>query len=1097
MMRRCVYFSFFLFGWLPLIVHGQLDVNVQEEFSDANPLVRVYETNGTPSMIYGKAFSTGDTPLASATKHIEDWRNLYGKEIGELVPQLNAEGEILNGVMPNAAGNFKFYTFRFNQEFEGLPVFRSGIGFLVRNSENNPLVLTGFDIKDFDGLEGIAGGVTEPDVTDAMLSNVEDLMDYSIQHLHEDHAPYDEEADQGRAAAVEEEDAETTFSVLDNSIAEPVSIASIGPTLNSELMNAVVQVAQTIPVIGEELTVQEPLEIEVSEEKLVIWAGINNVPEEPRLAVSFMAQRGSVLTYPHYDKYLVVADANTGEILLSETQIVGVDVEGTVSGRATDGFGSLECHPEVQFFLPYAEVEIVGGNSVFADQNGDFVIPHNGTSQVTVTSHLRGQWFEVFDIAAGNTTPAISLPTTPPGPVDFVHNPSLNNEFATANVNAYLESNICRDYVLSYEPSFPVIATQTSFNIFTNINDSCNAFYDGSSINFFRAGGGCNNTSFSDVVYHEYGHHLVNVTGNGQGQFGEGSGDIVGVLMQDDPILGHGFSGNCNNGIRNAANNLQYPCSGGIHFCGQLISGCVWSTRNELLNTEPANYRDISASLFFGMLIVRGQTQPGNSIIDPSITIIYLELDDDDDDIGNGTPHYDEIAAGFGAHNMDAPPLNFLGFEYPQGLPEMISPSGGVEFTVQINDLIEQHVPSTVTLHVDRGSGSFESFAMNPISAGLYEADFPASPCGTILKYYFSAETTGGSTETDPDGAPNSFHTALSADNVTTVFSDNFESDQGWLVIGNPADGDWQRGIPIGGGDRGDPAQDYDGSGRCFLTDNSDGNSDVDDGSTILVSPVFDGTTSGGDVLILSYSRWYSNHVGNAPEADVFEVEISNNAGATWTTVEVVGPAGEEVRGGWFRKQFRVSDFITPTTQMRVQFIASDLDAGSIVEAGLDAFEVSHASCSSRVSPDSYNVVRGEYESGELDDVDASDDVRLNFRSTDDRVKGAQIEFKGFSPLENPDKIELVVEASVDESAKGVLQGIEMFNYSQNRYETVDIRAIDQNDAVVLIKITRNHSDYVEPGTFCVKARVLYRTGKASTTFTMGVDELFWTIENN
>ncbi len=42
-----------------------------------------------------------------------------------------------------------------------------------------------------------------------------------------------------------------------------------------------------------------------------------------------------------------------------------------------------------------------------------------------------------------------------------------------------------------------------------NLSDSCNAFYDYTSINFFSSGSGCPNTAFSDVVAHEYGHHMI------------------------------------------------------------------------------------------------------------------------------------------------------------------------------------------------------------------------------------------------------------------------------------------------------------------------------------------------------------------------------------------------------------------------------------------------------------------------------------------------------------------------------------------------------------------------------------------------------------
>ncbi|MDP2701829.1 MAG: erythromycin esterase family protein, partial [Candidatus Rokubacteria bacterium] len=43
--------------------------------------------------------------------------------------------------------------------------------------------------------------------------------------------------------------------------------------------------------------------------------------------------------------------------------------------------------------------------------------------------------------------------------------------------------------------------------ITTNIAQTCNAFWNGSTLNFFRSGGGCNNTGeIRDVMQHEWGH---------------------------------------------------------------------------------------------------------------------------------------------------------------------------------------------------------------------------------------------------------------------------------------------------------------------------------------------------------------------------------------------------------------------------------------------------------------------------------------------------------------------------------------------------------------------------------------------------------------
>lgn len=131
-------------------------------------------------------------------------------------------------------------------------------------------------------------------------------------------------------------------------------------------------------------------------------------------------------------------------------------------------------------------------------------------------------------------------------------------------MNAYIQANVVRDYTLFYSPTYPTITGQTERRVNINVSGTCNAFYDGTSINFYPAGGGCPSTAYGDVVHHEYGHHLVNVAVR-PGRHGEGMGDVVGVLISDDPILGYGFQNNCAAGIRNASNNHQYPCSGEIH----------------------------------------------------------------------------------------------------------------------------------------------------------------------------------------------------------------------------------------------------------------------------------------------------------------------------------------------------------------------------------------------------------------------------------------------------------------------------------------------------------------------------------------------------
>lgn len=1015
-------------------VSAQIAPNVKAEMEASLPGARFYESGGITQGMYGTVLATGNSPLESAQAYLARWDAMFGSEIGVLIPKTIDAGGTLQGVMLNrATGQYKFYTFRFEQYFQELPVFRSGVGFLVRNEPNFPVVMTGFNVKNLAGLDSSLIASAEPVVTPGMLESVG-------RHLDGD------------------EDAK----------------------LHRELLG-----------------IELPQQIQTSEERLVIWAGVDGWVAEPQVAVAFIAQRGSVRTLPHYQRELIIASLATQEVLYSENQIVHLDINGTVSGRETSGIRAAECDPEATAGLPYAQAQVIGGNTVFANSQGQFTIPHAGTTSVTVRSSLRGQYFEVRDQSAGAAIPFIDQVVTPPGPANFLHNPTANQQLPTGNVNAYLDANVVRDYVLDYEPTFPIIFNQTFFDVNTNIASSCNAYYDGVSINFYQSGGGCNNTAFSDVVYHEYGHHLVDVTDNGQGQFGEGAGDVMGVLIQDEPILGHGFvAGSCGSGIRTAANNLQYPQTGEIHEAGQLISACVWDTRNQLLVTEPSSYRDISASLFLGMMIVRGMLQPGYQTIDPQITVYYLQLDDDDANLGNGTPHYQEIAAGFGLHNMDAPPLDLVDFNYSTQ-PELISPAGGVAFTVTVVPVSGTPQPGTGVLHVDRGSG-FEAFPMNQTSPNVYQANFPASSCGTILRYYVAVQTTDGQTQQDPEGAPTAAYQAISADFQQTVFTDNFQTNKGWTVTTTATDGPWERAVPAGGGDRGDPPTDADGSGMCFVTDNADGNSDVDGGSTTLTSPSFNGTTTGQAALIVSYWRWYSNVVGGSPEQDTFVVQVSNNNGANWTNLEVVGPAGPEVQGGWIRKVARIN-MIATSSQMRIRFTASDVDPGSVVEAGVDGVEIKVVNCytTADVVATQLNVVTGANTGGTLADADTSNNVYLSYRPTTVQFQGLTIklDFESTVPVNNPLELRMILEANINQTGT-IHQKIEMFNFITGQFELVHQQnATTNNDSVVNVLPTGNLARFIEPTSRLVRTRVSYIPSRTRFTGRANLDQLIWRIK--
>jgi len=302
-----------------------------------------------------------------------------------------------------------------------------------------------------------------------------------------------------------------------------------------------------------------------------------------------------------------------------------------------------------------------------------------------------------------------------------------------------------------------------------------------------------------------------------------------------------------------------------------------------------------------------------------------------------------------------------LTFAYPDGRPQSISPAGdSVPVTITGNGVSVE--PGTAKLHYSTG-GPYVETDMVSTGGDNYDAVFPPIPCGTLVSYYVSAQTDTGTTIRNPTTAPTSVYTTTSVQAITEGFHDNMETNTGWTVgaAGDTATtGIWTRVDPIGTAaqpENDNPA----GTGAfCWITGQgtvggSVGEADVDNGTTTVVTPTLDASV-GGDAYI-TYARWYSNNQGVVD--DTMLVEISDNNGASWTTLEVVS----ENAGVWVLKSFRVADFVNQTSQVRIRFRASDTGAGSIVEAGVDDLRLLFYDC----TPDQPGDVDGD------GDVDVDD----------------------------------------------------------------------------------------------------------------------------
>ncbi len=134
---------------------------------------------------------------------------------------------------------------------------------------------------------------------------------------------------------------------------------------------------------------------------------------------------------------------------------------------------------------------------------------------------------------------------------------------------------------------------------------------------------------------------------------------------------------------------------------------------------------------------------------------------------------------------------------------------------------------------------------------------------------------------------------------------------------------------------------------RCWVTgqgtdSTSISQNDVDGGKTSLTSPALDLT--GMAQPTIGYWRWF--YCDGAAE-DWFAVLISDDDGASWVPVDTTRGNHNQ----WVERAISVSDFVTPTNQMKVRFIARDGTPGNIVEGAVDDLTVYDAANASVAVP--------------------------------------------------------------------------------------------------------------------------------------------------
>ncbi|MEK7994463.1 MAG: hypothetical protein AAB403_11730, partial [Planctomycetota bacterium] len=339
--------------------------------------------------------------------------------------------------------------------------------------------------------------------------------------------------------------------------------------------------------------------------------------------------RSTSLTQPQARRYWISA-ATEPRVLYFESLIYHQFHQGTVTGTLWD---TTPVRGTISRRLASLEVTRTGSSGGSRVTGADGYFRFSGTGSVTIRGALRGPSCEIGNVAG----PVMDVANMGDdlGPIDLDFRAAA--EFELAQTTAFHWTNRGFQFVGGVVPRrrLPVVV---------NINATCNAYWDGQAIHFYRAGGGCPNTAYSDVIIHEMGHGIDQWLGDiRDGGYSEGFGDSLAILITGQPCTGRDFwgRGTC---LRSALDVHMWPPDPheGPHDRGRRYGQFTWQVV-ERLGTGWATRLILGAAAL-------------NPADIPDAVELSFVADDNDNDLSNGTPHCKQLAEAADARGIPHPP---------------------------------------------------------------------------------------------------------------------------------------------------------------------------------------------------------------------------------------------------------------------------------------------------------------------------------------------------------------------------------------------------------------------------------------------------------
>ena len=352
--------------------------------------------------------------------------------------------------------------------------------------------------------------------------------------------------------------------------------------------------------------------------------------------------------------YETYVDAHSGDILWQKSCLMNFEAKIKMKVKTYDKYNF---EPEEIFPLPKAKI-LVNGVEKTLDNNGEITI----TEPVSeVKFNFNSDLTQIYFAKAGPNIPqyqdkaeTVTFPITE-GENELLLYENNSNKYERFAIH---HINVAKQKILEIDNSLKCLNKKLPISFYKSFEylNSPNAFYSSNDAAFgfvHYLQDTLLMATCPAVMYHEYGHAINDLFyKERKAEFNNGAchealADVNANMILDDPIGTQKiFINKPDEYIRNSDNNAIYPDSmnGEPHNDGLILAGAFWDLRK--LTSRETAYR----LSHFARYELPDDIDIGTAFHEWFIAT--LVADDDDGDLTNGTPNFNEICEAFNKHNI-------------------------------------------------------------------------------------------------------------------------------------------------------------------------------------------------------------------------------------------------------------------------------------------------------------------------------------------------------------------------------------------------------------------------------------------------------------